>query len=64
MIKLAAMLTFTIIAEAHSGLAQTNCVLSGAGTVELLEFGLLDILRWEVLACADAKTDVGRENGP
>lgn len=37
-------LTFAVVTEGHLGLAETNCVLSGTDTVELLEVGLLDIL--------------------
>lgn len=36
--------TFSIVAEAHFGLAQANCVFSSADAIELLELGLLDIL--------------------
>lgn len=37
--------TFSVIAEAHLCLAQTNCVLSLADAIELLEVGLLNALR-------------------
>ena len=39
------LLTLTVVAEGHLGLTKTNCVLSGADTVELLELRLLDILQ-------------------
>lgn len=38
------MLTFTIVAEAHLSLTETNGVLASGNTIELLELGLLDIL--------------------
>jgi hypothetical protein len=40
-------LTFAVIAEAHFGLAQANCVFSGADAIEFLELGLVDTL-WVV----------------
>jgi hypothetical protein len=38
-------LTFAVVTEAHLGLAEANGVFAGADTVELLELGLLDILK-------------------
>ena len=37
--------TFSVIAEAHLGLAETNCVFALRDAIELLEFGLVDALR-------------------
>ena len=39
------MLTFSIVAEAHLGLAETNGVLAGADAIELLELCLVDALQ-------------------
>ena len=36
--------TFTVVAKRHLGLAQTNCVLSSADSIELFKLGLLNIL--------------------
>jgi hypothetical protein len=38
------LLTFTVVAKAHLGLAEANGVFPSANTIELLEFGLLDAL--------------------
>lgn len=38
------MLTFTVVAKAHSGLAQANGVFPSTNTIKLLEFGLFDTL--------------------
>lgn len=40
-----ALLTLTIIAEAHLGLAEANGVFPGSDAIELLEFALLYILQ-------------------
>lgn len=37
-------LTFTVITEAHLGLAETNGVLSFANAIELLQLRLVDAL--------------------
>ena len=37
--------TFSVIAEAHLGLAETNCVFALRDAIELLKFGLVDALR-------------------
>jgi hypothetical protein len=37
-------LTFTVVAEGHLGLAETDGVLSSADAIELLELGLVDVL--------------------
>lgn len=37
-------LTLTIIAEAHLGLTETNCVFASADAIELFELALLNIL--------------------
>lgn len=39
------ILTFTVVTEAHSGLAETNGVLSLANAIELLEFCLVNTLQ-------------------
>jgi hypothetical protein len=39
------LLTLSVVAEAHSGLAEANGVLSSADSIELLEFGLVDTLQ-------------------
>lgn len=40
--------TFAVVAKAHLDLAETNGVLAGADTVELLKLGLLNILvNWQ-----------------
>jgi len=38
-------ITFTIVTEAHLGLAKTNGVFSLANSIELLELGLVDALK-------------------
>ena len=38
-------LTFSVVAEAHLGLAETNGVLAGADAIELLELCLVDALQ-------------------
>ena len=38
------MHTFTIITEAHLGLAETNCVFAFTHAIELLELSLVDTL--------------------
>lgn len=38
------MLTFSVIAEAHLGLAETNCVFSLGNAIELLKLYLGDTL--------------------
>ena len=38
-------LTFSVVAEAHLGLAETNGVLALADAIELLELGLVDALQ-------------------
>lgn len=37
-------ITFSIITESHSRLAQTNCVFAFTDAIELLELGLIDAL--------------------
>jgi hypothetical protein len=37
--------TFSVVAEAHLGLAETNGVLAGADAIELLELCLVDALQ-------------------
>ena len=37
-------LTFTVVAEGHPGLAETNGVLASGDAIELLELGLVDAL--------------------
>ena len=39
------VLTFSVVAEAHLGLAETNGVLAGADAIELLELCLVDALQ-------------------
>jgi hypothetical protein len=46
------VLTLSVVAEAHSGLAETNGVLSSADSIELLEFRLVDTLQIRSLALA------------
>jgi len=64
-------LTFPVIAEAHLGLAKTNCVLPLTDAIELLELALVDTLQQFVLAWSSWKEaqliwcrDRGRENAP
>lgn len=38
------ILTFSIIAEAHSGLAEADCVFPLSDAIELFEFSLVDAL--------------------
>ena len=38
-------LTFSVVAEAHLGLAETNGVLAGADAIKLLELCLVDALQ-------------------
>ena len=45
-------LTLSIVAEAHSGLAEANGVLSSANSIELLEFRLVNTLQIGWLATA------------
>ena len=39
------LLTLTVIAEGHLGLAETNGVLASADAIELFELSLLNILK-------------------
>lgn len=41
----ASFLTFTVIAESHLGLAETNSVFASADAIELFELGLLNVLQ-------------------
>lgn len=43
--------TFSVVAEGHLGLTKTNCVLSGAGAIVLLELSLVDILHGGAPRC-------------
>ena len=36
--------TLSVVAEAHLGLAETNCILPLANAIEFLEFCLVDAL--------------------
>lgn len=38
-------LTLSVVAEAHSGLAEANGVLSSADSIELFKLGLVDALQ-------------------
>lgn len=38
------MLTFTVVAKGHLGLAETNGVFASADAIELFELGLLNVL--------------------
>jgi hypothetical protein len=48
----AGLLTLSIVAEAHLGLAEADCVLSLANAIELLELGLVDTLEMKVSAAS------------
>lgn len=43
--------TLSVVAKGHLGLTKTNCVLSGAGAVVLLELSLFDILHGGAPKC-------------
>jgi hypothetical protein len=59
-------LTLSVVAEGHLGLAETNCVLAGAGAIELLELRLLDVLhagQQKKAWLATGNTILGRHSG-
>lgn len=41
--------TFSVIAEAHLGLAEADCIFPLADAIELLELGLIDALHIELV---------------
>jgi phosphate starvation-inducible protein PhoH len=58
------LLTLSVVAEAHSGLAEANGVLSSANSIELLEFGLVDTLQNTIVSdCFAARSKGAREPG-
>jgi hypothetical protein len=50
--RLQIVLTLTVVAEGHFGLAQTNGVFARSDAIELLEFSLVDALQmgWSVVS--------------
>lgn len=47
-------ITFSIVAEAHLGLAKTNGIFALGDAIELLELGLVDALHTQLLAFCKA----------